>query len=185
MVNQLSIKYIGEGFRINILFLPILIFLIHFTKLKQMPSIVVIDLQPLACIGLQAYLRKLLPASQCQIVYSKEAIDTLQPSAEPGIVILGINQEDRETAFFLRQKALDIGEKVPVIVMYEDFDIEHLRQFAAHTPTGFISKDNVVNQLAECIVKIRSGNSFLCETTRQHIINAYTTSPSTPPYKQK
>ncbi|WP_262485411.1 hypothetical protein [Dyadobacter alkalitolerans] len=39
-----------------------------------MPSIAIIDLQPLSCMGVQAYLQNLLPASQYQTADTKETI---------------------------------------------------------------------------------------------------------------
>lgn len=144
-----------------------------------MPSIIVIDPQPLACMGMQVYLQQLLPGSDCQTVYLKETIATLQPSAEYDLLVLGLNQEDKPTTAFLKGKALEFGALLPVIVLYEVFEIEHLRQFAGHAPIGFISKDNVANQLEECARKVFSGESFLCEKTSQHVINAYINSGTT------
>ncbi|WP_353718692.1 hypothetical protein [Dyadobacter sp. 676] len=149
-----------------------------------MSSIVIIDLQPLSCLGMQAYLNHLLPGSKCKTVYRKDEIDTFQPPAELQLIIVGFNQEDRPTATLLMEKVLMMGANLPIIVMYDIFDSEYLRQFAGHTPTGFISKDNVSNQLLECIQKVSCGQSFLCEKTGQHVINAYTLGSQSPTYKQ-
>lgn len=133
-----------------------------------------IDLQPLSCMGMQAYLQKMLPGSQCQIAYSKETIETLQLRPELDLVILGLNREPGEVTSYLKEKVLAAGPGLPVIILYEVFEIEYLRQFAGHTTTGFLAKDKVADQVVDCIKSVISGSSFMCEKTNQHVINAFT-----------
>ncbi|WP_026632858.1 response regulator transcription factor [Dyadobacter alkalitolerans] len=143
-----------------------------------MPSIAIIDLQPLSCLGIKAYLQNLLPASQYQTAYAQETVNDLVLGPELDLVILGLNRENEATTTFLTDKVLTAGQQLPVIVMYEFFDLALLKQLGKQAATGFIAKENAFIELAKCVQTVLSGNIFICEKTSQHVINAFA-SPAT------
>lgn len=138
-----------------------------------MPNIVIIDLQPLSCMGIEAYVREHFPDIRCQMAHSKQAVEGLKLDRELDLVILGLNREPIQVANYLKEKVMDASLEVPVIILYEVFDIAHLKQFAGHTVTGFLAKYAVADELNQCISSVLAGSSFLCERTDQHIINAF------------
>ena len=138
-----------------------------------MPTIAVIDLQPLSCMGVQVYLDNLLPANQYQIAYTEETIKELMLGPELDLVILGLNRESPAMTTFLTEKLLAAGPQMPVTVLYEIFDVELLRRFGNHTVTGFIAKNNESMELDKCISIVLAGNSFMCEKSSQYVIAAF------------
>ncbi|WP_157486825.1 hypothetical protein [Dyadobacter alkalitolerans] len=152
-----------------------------------MSTIAVIDLQPLSCMGVQAYLQNLLPASQYQTAYTKETIHDLVLGTELDLVILGLNRESPALTTFLTEKILAAGPQVPVIVLYEIFDVELLRHFGNHAVTGFIAKDNDSMEIDKCINIVLAGNSFMCQKSSQYVIAAFADNAKQPrkPTKKK
>lgn len=139
-----------------------------------MPSTIVIDLQPLSCMGIQVFLGELFPEMDCRIAYSKETLETLSFSQPADLVILGLNQEPAAVLDFLRQKVLAISNEASVIVCYKQFDLAYIKGFVRSTPLGLISKDNSAPEFADCIKKVMSGQTFMCKNTSEHVLAIFT-----------
>ena len=143
-----------------------------------MLRIAVIDLQPLSCIGIQAYLQELLKDIECQTAYTTKAASELHLSSGLDLIILGLNRKTQHEMVDLIAQLNEAGSQIPVVIMYEYFDVAHLRQLPRHTASGLISKRTNIEQLAECMAAVLSGSSFMCEKTRQHIIDVFAESGS-------
>jgi DNA-binding NarL/FixJ family response regulator len=149
-----------------------------------MSTIAVIDLQPLFCMGIQAYLQQLDPGCQCPAAFTRESTENLMTGPAPDLLILGFNKENQDITSWLTEKVRTSDPGLPVILLYDIFDPRYLTAFANRAANGLLAKDNAYNHLARCITTVLSGGTYMCETSSQHVIDAFV-SPTRKQVKSK
>lgn len=138
-----------------------------------MESAVVIDLQILNCVGMQACLQHFFPDMECLLVSSEQQLDNFAPNASVGLVILGLNQEHDRILTYLKEKSLAIAGPAPVIICYQNFDLQLIKSFRHYGGIGVVHKDNIQGALAQCIETVNLGRTYFCEDTSQYLITAF------------
>ncbi|WP_254560990.1 hypothetical protein [Dyadobacter diqingensis] len=140
-----------------------------------MLSILIIDQNPLVCIGIQALLNNALKkTAETHLASSKTELDGLITELKIDLFILGLYEKPDIDIFYLRKIIFETHPGSLLIVFYERFSLESMLTFSQQRSVGFISKPRVKDELSTCLACVLKGEMYMCEDTSQSIINAWT-----------
>lgn len=138
-----------------------------------MTKAIVIDLQVLSGLGMQALLKKIEPNIHCEIVHSRRLIDNLPAGGCTDLVILGLNDEPLDIVNYLKRKARFIAGNAPIIICYQHFNLGYIKGIGNPKGLGMILKDNTVSDLDTCLAHLKKNKSFLCDETSQYMLDVF------------
>ncbi len=155
--------------------MPIFRYGFYSFKFAKMLSILIIDQNPLVCIGIQALLNNALKkTAETHLASSKTELDGLITDLKIDLFILGLYEKPDIDIFHLRKMIFETHPGSLLIVFYEKFSLESMLTFSQQRGVGFISKPRVRDELSTCLTCVLKGEMYMCEDTSQGIINAWT-----------
>jgi DNA-binding NtrC family response regulator len=141
----------------------------------MMLSILIIDQNPLACIGIQTLVNNALKkAVETHLASSKTELDGLITDLKIDLFVLGLYEKSDIDIFYLKKTIFETHPGSLLIVFYEKFSLESMLTFSQQRGVGFISKPRVKDELGTCLARVLKGEMYMCEDTSQSIINAWT-----------
>ncbi|TDE11546.1 response regulator [Dyadobacter psychrotolerans] len=127
-----------------------------------MLTIALIDKFPILRKGLSLYLEEHYEGVTVLSCESAEIFSTQYPGQNPDLVILGINQHPSsgETENIGTVKKWNVNGKV--IVYDEKADPTMIADYLKAEVNGYVSKQNPISELDECIQAVLKGKRYIC-----------------------
>lgn len=146
-------------------------------KSNEMLKILIIEVDPLICLGIEALLNKTF-SEKTQIMFagSRQAFDLLIEESEPDLAILGLYKVPIVDIAYIKDRISLTHPDTPFIICYDESPKEAMQSFSKQGILGFISKYRVHQELCNCIEAVSKGKTYLCAETIQKTIKGWTQS---------